>query len=73
MKRVRSTFPATTLRTLALATCFILPSGPTWAQDDAGDMLDNLQRGERVEITLSMPTSMPRPPNSPEVLSSSSS
>ncbi|WP_375170914.1 S41 family peptidase [Marinobacter sp.] len=57
MKRVRNPLHALPLRTLALATCFTTVPGLALAQDatDDQDLLEGIQDGERVEITLPDP------------------
>ncbi len=57
MKRVRNPLHALPLRTLALATCFTTVPGLALAQDatDDQELLEGIQDGERVEITLPDP------------------
>ncbi|MFO7527571.1 MAG: S41 family peptidase [Marinobacter sp.] len=56
MKRVRSTLPPRVLLKLTLATCFITASGLAFAQDpQSEELLEGIQAGEKVEITLSDP------------------
>ena len=57
MKRVRNPLHALPLRTLALATCFTTVPGLALAQDGSDDqeLLEGIQDGERVEITLPDP------------------
>ncbi len=57
MKRVRNPLHALPLRTLALATCFTTVPGLALAQDATDDqkLLEGIQDGERVEITLPDP------------------
>ncbi|MCK2148731.1 S41 family peptidase [Marinobacter alexandrii] len=57
MKRVRNPRYAFPLRSLALATCFFTASGLALAQDqtDEQKLLEGIQNGERVEITLPDP------------------
>lgn len=57
MKRVRNPLHASPLRTLALATCFTTVPGLALAQDatDDQELLEGIQDGERVEITLPDP------------------
>nr|WP_236744372.1 PDZ domain-containing protein [Marinobacter similis] len=57
MKRVRNPRYAFPLRSLALATCFSTASGLALAQDqtDEQKLLEGIQNGERVEISLPDP------------------
>ncbi len=57
MKRVRNPRYAFPLRSLALATCFSTASGLALAQDqtDEQQLLEGIQNGERVEISLPDP------------------
>ncbi|WP_265091918.1 S41 family peptidase [Marinobacter sp. 1-3A] len=58
MKRVRSTLQASPLRSAILAVCFISFPGLAFAQDNPGDdtqVLEGIQEGERIEITLPDP------------------
>ncbi|MBW0147411.1 S41 family peptidase [Marinobacter arenosus] len=57
MKRVRSPLHAFPLRTIALTACFSTASGLAYAQDEpeAQQLLEGIQNGERVEITLPDP------------------
>ncbi|WP_273207393.1 S41 family peptidase [Marinobacter subterrani] len=58
MKRVRNTLHAFPLRSIALATCFATASGLAWAQEQnpaTEKLLEGIQNGERVEITLPDP------------------
>lgn len=58
MTRVRSTANSSPLRTMILATCFAVSPGLVNAQDTEANneqVLDNVQNGERVEITLPDP------------------
>lgn len=57
MKRVKNPRYAFSLRSLALATCFSAASGLALAQDqtDEQKLLEGIQNGERVEITLPDP------------------
>ncbi|PCM44718.1 S41 family peptidase [Marinobacter sp. ANT_B65] len=58
MKRVRSTLQALPLRSAILAACFIAFPGLAIAQDSSPDnsqILEGIQNGERVEITLPDP------------------
>ena len=57
MKRVRNFRYASPLRSIALATCFTTASGLALAQDEAQEqeLLEGIQNGERVEITLPDP------------------
>ena len=59
MKRVRNFCYASPLRSIALATCFTTASGLALAQDEAQEqeLLEGIQNGERVEITLPDPES----------------
>ena len=58
MKRVRNTHQASPLRSAILAACFISLPGLAFAQDNPSDntqLLEGIQDGERVEITLPDP------------------
>ncbi|WP_252737976.1 S41 family peptidase [Marinobacter salexigens] len=58
MKRVRSTLQALPLRSAILAACFMSLPGIALAQEDPSDntqLLEGIQNGERVEITLPDP------------------
>lgn len=58
MKRVRSTLQTLPLRSAILATCFITFPGLAFAQDNSSGntrVLEGIQDGERVEITLPDP------------------
>ncbi|MCK0163163.1 S41 family peptidase [Marinobacter sp. S6332] len=58
MKRVRSTLQALPLRSAILAACFMSLPGLALAQEDPSDdtqLLEGIQNGERVEITLPDP------------------
>lgn len=58
MKRVRITHQASPLRSAILAACFISLPGLAFAQDNPSDntqLLEGIQDGERVEITLPDP------------------